>query len=210
MSPIRCSCVFVALAVAAAAEPALLANGGFEEADPATAGRPLGWELPDGLGVQWVACPLPGAQGKAIRMDTAVSEQDMVAQWKKVGLTQWIFPNPAKDPIAATYGLSLYSQAVPVAPGVVYRVTARYHGSGGAKVWVRGYGEVHGEHRRLYESQGDCPAAEKDWGVFTQDFHPTKHTPKVTEMKVMLFAYWPAGVSWFDEVRIEALGQERP
>lgn len=188
--------------VAYAAEPLVL-NGDLEKSDPADATQPLGWDKTDGLGVQWTTGP--DGSGKAIRMDTALTEQQMVAQWTKVGMTQWIFPKPAGNAIAETYGLSLYSQAMPVEAGRTYRVTVRYKGSGGAKVWVRGYGEKGGKERRLYESMGACPAAVNAWGEFTQDFSPTKHTPGVTTMKVMLFAYYPAGVSWFDDVRIVAL-----
>ena len=181
----------------------LVVNGELEKPDPTNADQPLGWDTTDGLGVQWVAGP--DAAGKAIRMDTALSEQQMVAQWTKVGMTEWIFPKPAANAIAETYGLSLYSQAMPVEAGRTYRITVRYRGSGGAKVWVRGYGDKGGKPRRMYESMGACPAAETTWGEFTQDFNPTKHTPNVTTMKVMLFAYYPAGVSWFDDVRITPL-----
>ena len=191
-----------------AAEP-LVVNGNFSQVDPTDARIPLGWERPDGLAVQWTDGPDASGGtsdgGKAIRMDTSLSEHDVVDQFTKVGLTQWVFSNPTGDAIAATYGLSLYSQAMPVIADTTYRITVRYRGSGGAKVWVRGYGQKGGKERRLYESVGACPAAEKTWEEFTQDFNPTNHTPAVTTMKVMLFAYWPPGVSWFDDVRIEAL-----
>lgn len=183
----------------------LMVNGDLEKPDVTVADQPLGWDKTDGLGVQWVAGP-EGA-GKAIRMDTALSEQQMVAQWTKGGMTEWIFPKPAGNAIAETYGLSLYSHAMPVEAGRSYRISVRYRGNGGAKVWVRGYAEKGGKTKRLYESVGACPAAETTWGEFTQDFNPTKHTPLVTTMKVMLFAYYPAGVSWFDDVKIVPLTQ---
>ncbi len=198
-------CAWLAMVAVDAAEP-LVVNGDLENADPADATQPLGWDKTDGLGVQWVAGP-DGA-GKAIRMDTALTEQQMVAQWTTVGMTQWVFPKPAGNAIAETYGLSLYSQAMPVEAGRTYRVTVRYRGSGGAKVWVRGYREKNGKEQRQYESMGACPAAVNAWGEFTQDFNPTKHRPEVTTMKVMLFAYYPAGVSWFDDVRIVPLPDE--
>ena len=191
-----------------AAEP-LVVNGNFSQVDPTDARIPLGWERPDGLAIQWTDGPDAG-EGKTIRMDTSLSERDVVAQFTKVGLTQWVFPNPAGDPIAATYGLSLYSQAMPVVADTNYRITVRYRGSGGAKVWVRGYGLKNGKERRLYESVGACPAAENTSEEFTQDFNPTKHTPAVTTMKVMLYSFWPPGVSWFDDVRIEAISPREP
>lgn len=191
---------------AVAAEPLVL-NGDLEKADPKDPARPLGWQQPDGLGAQWLAAPGEG-HGKAIRLDTAITEQDMIAQWTKVGLSEWIFPNPAKDPIAATYGLSFYSDAFPIEAGKRYRVMVAYRGSGGAKVWVRGYGLKAGKERRLYEAQGACPESPDGWKDYTHEFHPTKNTPAVTTMKVMLYAYWPPGPSWFDDVRVEALPPE--
>ena len=107
----------------------VLPNGDFEQADPAHPGKPAHWDLPDGLGVQWTDAPaVAGAppHGKAIRIDTSVSEIDVVASYAKAGLTQWVFPHPQGNAIAETYGLSLYSEAVPIAPGKTYRVTFDY------------------------------------------------------------------------------------
>jgi hypothetical protein len=39
-------------------------------------------------------------------------------------------------------------------------------------------------------------------------FSPTRVRPEVTEMRVMLYAYWPPGVYWFDNVRIEPAADE--
>ena len=111
----------------------------------------------DGLGVQWTKAP-DAAHGKAIRMDTRISEQAMQAQWVKTGLTNmWNIPKPEKNAIAETYGLSLYSDAIPVKPGQAYRITFDYQGpDGGAKVWVRGWGMFQGEKRRRWETYVTC------------------------------------------------------
>ena len=218
-------CVFLALLVstvqpaASAGEStvsqgaSLVRNGGFEQTDGGDASRPAGWDKPDGLGVQWTNSVPGDGHGKAIRMDTRVTEQQMVAQWKKIGLTQWDIPKPADNAIAATYGLSYYSETIPVRSGQVYRVTFDFKGpSGGAKVWVRGYGMLQGEMRRRYETIVNCRVSSGEWTAFSQEFHPTKFRPEVTEMKVMLYAYWPPGVYWFDNVRIEpvASGEKSP
>ena len=42
-------------------------------------------------------------------------------------------------------------------------------------------------------------------------FHPTKPHPPIqppTEVKVMLYAYWPAGESWFDDVKLRPASAE--
>ncbi len=192
-------------------EPNLCPGGDFEAADPKDATRPAGWDKPDGLGVQWIAAPAGAnlqAHGKAIRMDTSISEQRMVAQWRKTGLTQWLIPKPGANAIAETYGLSFYSASLPVKPGQAYRITFDFKGqSGGAKVWVRGWGHFNGEKRRRYEKLVNCYSKDQQWVTISQTFNPTRNRPEVTEMKVMLYAYNPPGIYWFDNVKIEPVAE---
>ena len=113
--------VLLILALTAAQGPAqsnsVLPHGDFEQADAQDKAKAAGWDRVDGLGVQWTNAP-DAAHGKAIRMDTRVSEQAMQAQWVRTGLTNlWNIPKPEKNPIAETYGLSLYSDPIPVKPG---------------------------------------------------------------------------------------------
>lgn len=198
---------FIALSVIAVRGQNVLPNGDFEQADPANPAKAAHWDLCDGLGVRWTDAPnLSGAplHGKAIRMDTAISEIDMVASYAKAGLTQWVFPKPASNAIAETYGLSLYSEAVPVVPGKAYRITFDYLAEKGTagKVWFRGYADVNGVKKIVYRGTVDCSGG-ATWKQFTGVFHPTKHTPNVTEFKIMLFAYYPAGVAWYDNIKLK-------
>ena len=193
--------------------PSVLPNGDFEQADPANPQKAAHWDLVDGLGVQWTdAPPMPGApsHGKAIRMDTAVPETTLVESYTRAGLTQWVFPHPQGNAIAETYGLSLYSEAVPLEPGKAYRVTFDYFSEKGTagKVWFRCYGDLNqtGVTKRLYEGVVDC-ASKGAWQTFTGLFHPFKHRANVTQFKVMLFSYYPAGVCWYDNVRVEAVDE---
>lgn len=200
------------LAGAAGDRPeSILPNGTFEDVDPRDARRPAGWDLPDGLGVQWARVDPPGERGQAIRIDTAVSEKDMVAQWELMGLSQWNIPEAEDNAVAATYGLSYYSDDVPTASGQAYRVSFDFRGpagSAGGKVWVRGYGLFRGEIRRRYETIVNCRVPNTEWHTFSQVFHPTRLRPDVTQMKVMLYAYWPPGVYWFDNVRVEPISMD--
>nr|MBA3710246.1 hypothetical protein [Planctomycetota bacterium] len=105
-----------------------------------------------------------------------------------------------------TYGLSLYSEAFPIEPKRAYRLRYDFMGpASGVKVWVRGYGEMRGTKRRLYEAVANGVGDGDGWHTVTHDFHPTEHTPLVTEMKVMLYAYWPAQAYWIRRIRIETL-----
>jgi hypothetical protein len=188
----------------------LVLNGDFEQPARDQAAAPLGWDRPDGLGVQWTNAPDP-AHGKAIRLNTAVSEKAMVQSWQKTGLSgTWNIPNPADNAVAETYGLSFYSAAIPVKPGQPYKVTFDYLGpSGGAKLWVRGWGLFQGEKRRRWETTVECRVANpRAWTTISQEFFPTRSRPEVNEMKVMLYAFFPAGVYWFDNVKIEPITLE--
>jgi hypothetical protein len=190
----------------------ILPHGDFEQPDAIDKARPAGWDRVDGLGVQWTQAP-DAAHGKAVRMDTRLSERAMQAQWAKTGLTNiWNIPKPGNNAIAETYGLSLYSDAVPVKPGQAYRITFDYQGpDGGAKVWVRGWGMFQGEKRKRWETYVTCHGKAGVWTACSQVFHPTQARPEVSEIKVMLFAYYPAGVYWFDNIRIEPVAEpEKP
>ena len=189
----------------------VLPNGDFEQADAAHAGKAAHWDLTDGLGVQWTEAPVvAGAapHGKAIRMDTSQTEKAMVASYAKAGLTQCVFPKPADNTIAETYGLSLYSEAMPVVTGKTYRVTFDYMAEKGTagKLWFRAYANVNGEKKRVYEGTIDCGGS-GGWKQFMGVFHPTKYRPNVDEFKIMLFTYFPPGVAWFDNVRVEAVDE---
>jgi hypothetical protein len=201
--------IFTALAILMAHGQSLFSNGDFERPDPTHPDRPAHWDQPDGLGVSWTNAPdVTGASahGKAIRMDTTQTEMAMVTSYTRAGLTPWIFPHPQGNAIAETYGLSLYSAPVPIVPGKTYRVTFDYlspQGTAG-KLWFRGYGMVNGQEKRLYEGTVDCSGA-STWKQFSGVFHPTRYNSNVTEFKIMLFAFYPAGVAWFDNIKVEAM-----
>lgn len=199
------------LSVSLCAEEAapLVKNGDFDAVDAKDATKPASWYKPDGLGVQWTNESGSTTHGKCIRMDTTVSEKAMVEQWKRTGLTNfWDIPNPAGNAVAETYGLSYYSDAIPVQSGQAYRVSFDFKGQGGAKVWVRCYGLFEGELRRRYEKVVPCEGRGNEWHTQSAVLHPTRQRPEISEMKVMLYAYYPAGIYWFDNIRIEPITEE--
>jgi len=211
VSALALAVLWVCFAATAGAEP-LVSNGDFERPDPDDATRPACWDKPDGLGVRWESAPDVGdgrKRGRAIRMDTSVSEKAMVEQWRKMGITKWDIPNATGGAVGAAYGLSYYSEPFGVQTGTPYRVTFDYMGpSGGGKVWVRAYGEFRGEMRRRYETMVNCYTKTNGWTEISRVFHPTRHPRRLSEMRVMLYAYWPPGVYWFDNVRIETVPQD--
>ena len=190
----------------------VLPNGDFEQEDAMHPGKPLHWDLPDGLGVQWTDAPVvPGAppHGKAIRMNTAISEVDMCASYQKASLTQWVFPKPAGNPIGESYGLSLYSDAVRVEPGKNYRITFDFMSEKGTSgfILLRGYADVNGQKKRVYEKKIECGSTGA-WKQFSDIAHLSKSPQPVVEFKMMLFAYYPDGVAWWDNVKVEPVDAE--
>lgn len=185
----------------------ILPNGDLEKPDPKDPEKPLFWDKPDGLGIQWLKAPAAGSldnRGKAISINTAISEQEMVKQWKKQG-SSWNIPDPQKNPVAETYGLSYYSDPIPVLQGQAYCISFELYSPGGkkgAKVWVRGYSQKEGKKRRVYETVVHCRPEGSQWQKFSQTFHPTRYRKEVTEIRVMLYAYWPPQKYWFDNIEI--------
>jgi len=196
-------CLILLTATCTAAEPLVL-NGAFEHARPDAPTQPLAWGRVDGLGVSWRDAP---GGGKAIRMDTSISERDMVARWKSIGSTEWDIPDASAGPVGATYGLSLYSDAIAIAKEQAYAIEVKHRGPGGGKIWVRGYAKKGEAMKRVYEAQTEVGTS-AEWTKVVYAFHPTRHTPTVSEVKVMLYAYWPAGESWFDDVVLRPASAE--
>ena len=193
-------------------EQNILQNGDFEKQDPQDSEKPLHWEKPDGLGIQWLEAPFSSLKkNKAICMDTSISEIEMVKQWKEKG-SEWNIPDPQKNPVAATYGLSYYSDPVSVLPNQDYSISFDVYSpikKKGAKVWVRGYTEEKGKKRRIYETVVHCRIHARQWQHFSQVFHPTRYRKEVKEIRVMLYAYWPPGKYWFDNIQILPVNEER-
>lgn len=198
----------LAISLSLRAEEPLVKNGGFDKVDPNDKTKPLGWEKPDGLGVRWID---EKGRGKVICMNTAVSEIALEEQRKKRGITAWRNPKPSSSPVAAYYGLSFYSIPFKIKPGQAYRVSFDFKSfkpAGGGKLWVRGYGEFRGRLRRMYETYIPCRTKDAKWIHISQCFHPTKHSKKVTVLKVMLFAYWPPGKYYYDNIKIAPVSEK--
>ncbi|HYE07249.1 MAG TPA: hypothetical protein VEL07_17175 [Planctomycetota bacterium] len=206
---LRAAVLGLAVAVASTAEP-LLPNGDFATADPEEARKPVAWQFPDGVGAAWLDAP---GGGKGIRLDTRVSEVAMNDAWNAIGLEDFLIPKPATTAMAEFYGLSYYSDPVVIEAGRSYRLSYEFQGpAAGVKVWLRGYGELKRadgsvEQRKLWESVVAGVGDGEGWHAVEHTTNPTKHRPAVRTVRVMLYAYWPATVYWFRNVRLEAVAE---
>jgi hypothetical protein len=188
--------------------PNLVVNGDFEKGTSA----PEGWEAPDGLTSFWDKDP---KRGRIIRFDTDVYLSEWKAWREKLAAGAAVSEAPQKtktsgnryDTIAGSYGVRLYSEAIPVKPGATYAIELDARGRMGgdfffAKVFVKGYGAEGPtkEHYNMYEAvRVSMP---DQWDHFSRVFHPTARTPEVTTMRVMLFAYWPPAKYAFDNIAV--------
>jgi hypothetical protein len=126
-----------------------------------------------------------------------------------------------KKKLMATYGVDLLSETkIPVKPNTRYRCTG-YTRSLGPRmmVFVRGYATVtrsiDGERRTfddaVYTMREEIDPSEH-WQSFNLDFDITPaavfsdHLHKIKYVRVKLWAYWPAGTCWFDDIRFEQVG----
>ena len=202
-------------------------NGDFEK-EAKQRGSPLGWDRVDNLTTFWVKDPFPGPggrpQGRVLKMDTDVLESEWLRRKEELrkdpDARPWtktlVEPSRQYATVGATYGVSCYSAAMPVVKGRAYRITLDFRAcapdGGISKLWVRGYGrrEVRGkpEWRRIYDSLHTLRTDDPTWHTYTNVFHPTKNTPRVERMRVMLYSYWPRGEYRWDNVVIVPIDDE--
>jgi len=110
---------------------------------------------------------------------------------------------------AAGYGLDYYSDWIRIEPGAVYRFSCRYKSLGPTvKIFLKGYHSFPAadgypaQRREAYRRQVH-PSGETDrWHEVVADFIPEATRPEhaPTFLKVDLFACYPAGVVYWDDV----------
>ena len=177
----------------ASSQPAnLLVNGDFEQPD-ATGALPAGWTTEHPANVRRI--DLDGQRGGVVEMT-------------------------GDKQLMGGYGVDLLSEKIPIKPNTRYRCTGVTRSDGpNMKVFVRGYGtvtrRVKGEVKTfedaVYTMRKDIlPTG--DWTPFDLDFTIVPfnefgaYQHRVEYVRIKLWAYWPAGTCWFDDVRFEEVG----
>lgn len=136
-------------------------------------------------------------------------------------------PPPAKKPtsppyydtVAGMHGIHYRSRLVKVKPRAIYRVSvdARVERGGDPKVFTKGF--FH--HRGLRRNAGRAPMTLTDcgekWQRYARIFHPSDWKSTLNDrpitpelLQVQLYAYWPVGDYFFDNVRLEIVGYSEP
>lgn len=194
----------------------LVPNGDFEKGRE---GIPLNWQRPDGLTSFWIRDPR--AKSYVLKIDTDVLKDQYRARQKELKKNP-LSPAPKKLPtkgkkystVAATEGVAYWSDWIPVKKGVTYKLSVDVRvdsGKKSPKVFVKGYVEDKnrppGYRRRVaYKKYLNCKAT-SEWKTFGMEFNPTLRTPGVKWVRVMIFAYWPPGTYYFDNVKIYEAGK---
>jgi hypothetical protein len=178
-----------------ASQPAtknLVFNGDFETVDPSGT-LPAGWTTthPDNARV----VDLGGWHGHVIEM---------------TGGKQ----------LMASYGVDLTGEKIPVKANTRYRCTGCAKSTGpNMKAFIKGYAtvprRVKGELKTfddiVYQMRKDI-APSADWQPFDLEFEITPaevfsdFQHEVQYVRVRLWAFWPAGTCWFDEIEFEEVG----
>jgi len=192
----------------------LVPNGSFQKGKLA----PEGWQQPDNLTTFWAVRPGGERGDKCIMVDTDVYEAE-VKEWHERRKRNPNARPPKKTPptgekyntIAGTYGVPFWSDEIPVRKGAAYRISADVKGTSKGdsfpKVFVKGFADIKGRPRKVYEFYLACRNTTGEWQSYTsRPFHPSRtigRNPTADRMKVMLYAYWPPGAYYFDNIRIE-------
>jgi hypothetical protein len=189
----------------------LIPNGSFDEGEPAAAH----WERPDGLTSFFER---EEGRGRIVKLDTLV-DRDQALEWAKAFKADPTLTPPAKKPIApASYGsiggnegVMLDSELIDCVPGQNYKLTVDFKGHGKPFVWIKGF-LMHPTRKALVDGyqtrlEPHAPSA-TEWRTFSIGFNPTAKAPRIQTFKVRLYAYWPNGLYYFDNVRVEAITPE--
>ena len=189
----------------------LVKNGAFDEGEPFA----LHWERPDGLTSFFEK---EEGHGRIVKMDTLV-DRDQALAWAKSFKAAPTLKPPVKVPIpqdsygsiGGNEGVMLDSELIDCKPGQDYKLTADFKGAGKPFIWIKGFlwhptrnVLMDGYQTRL---EPDSPS-KTEWRTFTIGFNPTAKSPRIQKFKVRLYAYWPNGLYYFDNIRVEEISPE--
>ncbi len=196
--------IYVAEALAAlAGKPAMVAGNEADGSPSFTAGPSLvttGFETGQSAPEGWD--PLPANV-------TWVREQ---------GTTNKVIRFALDEAVAGSTGVLYYSAPFAVEPGERYRFQCRWRSTGSAaKVFIKCYAEFstgytgagggtsQSQAREVYRSQQNLKGEAGAWHTHVEEFTPKHSQYPPRTGRVMLYAYWPAGVVEWDDVEVRPL-----
>ncbi len=132
----------------------------------------------------------------------------------------WVVEMTGDNPLMGTYGTDLTGGLIEFEPNTRYRCTGYARSDGpNMKVFVKGYATIKRRNKGrietledvVYQMRKDLEPS-KDWKPFNLDFDVTPaavfsdHQHRVQYLRITLWAYWPRGTCWFDDIRFEEVG----
>lgn len=115
---------------------------------------------------------------------------------------------------AAREGVVIRSEFVPCEPGATYRVQYSLRGTGCTViVFVEAYDPRYIDRPQGdYRKQCDRVGAGKEWKTYEHFFRirkSRKSMAQITKMQVKVFAYYPEGEVWVDNIILEPAPQDK-
>ncbi|MCR4315169.1 MAG: hypothetical protein NUW37_02340 [Planctomycetes bacterium] len=200
----------------------LLSNGDFESADDEDDERPAGWVPFDGITAFWDRENGVDDSG-CVLLDNTPEKDQVYEVWERLRLdgdreqvTDLVPRQGTYSTIASTYGALCWSEYVGVEPDATYKLSADVKAVGVddpekqplVMLWLKGYIQHRGRLRVIYKGRKECHDLTDEFQNFSRIYHPTKQTPRVHTMRVMLVAYFPVGYAWVDNVVLEKIIEE--
>jgi len=126
---------------------------------------------------------------------------------------------PYYDTVGGLHGIHYRSPMIKITSGAIYRVSvdACADVEAAPKVFTKGFFR----HRGLWRNAGRAPMAlrgcGKRWKRYARTFCPSDWKSTLDDkpisaelLQVQLYAYWPVGNYYFDNVRLEIVGMKEP
>jgi hypothetical protein len=211
ISLIQCftiSTVLALCAIMAFAGENLVKNGSLDEGEITA----LHWEAADGLTTFY---EMEEGRGRIVCMDTLV-ERAQALEWATAFKADPTLKAPVKKLIAldsygsigGNEGVMLDSELIQAKPGQDYKLTVDFKGDGKPFIWIKGF-LTHPKRKTLvdgYQTRLEPGKPSKtEWRTFSIGFNPTAKSPRIEKFKVRLYAYWPNGLYYFDNIRVEEI-----
>lgn len=188
----------------------LIENGSFDKGEK----TPDNWERANGLTTFYVN---EEGHGRVAKLDSRIDRMQVLAWLKTFKENPNAVPPAPEFPkdkyacIGGNEGVSLDCGLIDVKPGQNYKLTVDFRGDGSPIVFIKGFlfHPVRKDYADAYQTRltPDNPDP-KNWKTYSIGFNPTAKMPKVVKMKVRLYAYWPAGIYYFDNVKVEEISPE--
>jgi len=126
---------------------------------------------------------------------------------------------PYYDTVAGIHGIHYRSARIPIKETAIYRVSVdmRRDGGGDPMVFTKGFFRQRGLWRNAGRATLFMHNSNKQWQRWAYTLHPCRWKSTIggkplraEALQVQLYAYWPPGSYFFDNVRLDIVGYEEP